>query len=271
MDKPNIISYGGGTQSTAMVLMALNGYEDMLRPDFGVFADVGGEPQFILDYVDYFIDLVKREYDFDIYKVKKGDGLEKHLLTPPKKSRNGHWFTLSVPPFYLCKEDGSVGMLSRQCTNDFKIGPINSFITQKLGRAVPYNMWIGISFDERSRMKLSRIKKRTNVYPLVERFIRRADSIKYVKEMGLRSPMRSSCVFCPYHSDEYWQWLKDYHQVEFQRACDFEHKIQNVFKTANKAYLHSSCKPLGQVQFVDENQLNMFPHMIDECDGECGI
>ena len=115
--KHDIISYGGGTQSTAMILMALNGYKGLPRPDFGVFADVGGEPQFILDYVDYFIQHVKNEYNFDIYKVQNKDGLEAHILTPPKKSRAGNFYTSSVPPFFTKNfKTGKKGMLMRQCT-----------------------------------------------------------------------------------------------------------------------------------------------------------
>lgn len=49
-----VISYGGGTQSTALILMALEGKFNLPRPDFAVFSDTGGEPEFIYDYVDYF-------------------------------------------------------------------------------------------------------------------------------------------------------------------------------------------------------------------------
>ena len=79
----NVVSYGGGTQSTAMILMALNG-EFEYKPDFGVWADVGAEPQFIYDYVYYFIDYVKQKYDFDIFVCKHKDGLEKAILSPHK-------------------------------------------------------------------------------------------------------------------------------------------------------------------------------------------
>jgi 3'-phosphoadenosine 5'-phosphosulfate sulfotransferase (PAPS reductase)/FAD synthetase len=50
----NIVSYGAGTQSTGMILMALNGEYGLPRPEFAVFSDTGAEPEFIYDYFDYF-------------------------------------------------------------------------------------------------------------------------------------------------------------------------------------------------------------------------
>jgi len=267
----NIVSYGGGTQSTAMILMALNGEYDLQRPDFGVYCDTGSEPQFINEYVDYFIEYVKNKHGFIIYKIMHKEGLEKQVLAKPKKSRAGNFYTSSVPPFYTLDQNGKKGMLNRQCTLDYKTNPIAKFITSKLGRGKKYNMWIGISFDERSRMKISTLKKRTNYYPLVENFIRRKDSIDYIVDRGLRKPQRSSCYFCPFHSDDYWLWLKKYHKKEFNRAVDFEKKVQVNIPTKDKIFLHGSCVQLDKVQFKNENQLNLFPHLIDECTGECGI
>lgn len=269
-----IVSYGGGTQSTAMILMALNGVYNLPRLDFGVWADTGGEPEFIYDYVHYFIAYVKEKYDFDIYTIKNGDGLvHKLTVSEPRKSKSGLSYTSSNLPFFTLNNDGTKGMMMRQCTSDYKTNPITKFINSKLDRREPYRMWIGISFDERSRMKVSHNKRRTNFYPLVDNFIRRTNSISYVKSHGLREPQRSSCYFCPYHSDRYWEWLKDYHPTEFDKAVEFERMVQarqNDYKTA-QIFLHRSCKTLDQVKFSNKDQLNMFPELIDECGGECGI
>lgn len=269
----NIVSYGGGTQSTALILMALNGEYGLPRPDFGVYADTGGEPEFINEYVRYFIKLVKDTFDFDIFVIQYKKGLVEEQLCEGKISKTGKIYTSSVPPYFTKDETGKVGMLNRQCTNDFKTRPINKFIKSKLARGEQYRIWIAISFDERSRMKISTDKKRINYYPLVEHFIRRNESIDYVKKWGIKTPQRSSCFFCPFHSDRYWQWLKDFHPSEFERAVDFEKTVQARPNDYNRdqIFLHRSCKPLDQVQFTDENQLNMFPELIDECGGECGI
>lgn len=270
----NIVSYGGGTQSTAMILMALNGKYGLQRPDFGVYADTGGEPEFINEYVRYFIDFVKQKYDFDIYITQYKQGIvHKLLYEEERKSKSGLGYTSSSPPYFTLNPDGTKGMMMRQCTPDFKTNPIAKLINSKLERGEKYRMWIGISFDERSRMKISTNKRRINYYPLVDNFIRRKDSIDYILSLGIKKPQRSSCYFCPFHSDRYWQWLKDFHFEEFNKACEFEKAVQarqNDYATS-KIFLHSSCKLLDQVIFTDKNQLNMFPELIDECGGECGI
>ncbi|MFA5715636.1 MAG: hypothetical protein WC998_07845 [Candidatus Paceibacterota bacterium] len=270
----NIVSYGGGTQSTAMILMALNGDYGLQRPNFGVYADTGGEPEFINEYVRYFVDYVKQKYDFDIFITKYKDGIVNKLtLEAVRKAKSGLGYTSSNPPYFTLNPDGTKGMMMRQCTVDFKTNPISKLINSKLERGENYRIWIGISFDERSRMKISMKKRRTNYYPLVDNFIRRNDSINYVKKLGIKSPLRSSCFFCPFHSDRYWQWLKDFHPSEFERAVEFEKTVQerqNDYATS-KIFLHRSCINLDQVIFTDKDQLNMFPELIDECGGECGI
>jgi hypothetical protein len=269
----NIISYGGGTQSTAMILMALEGKFNLIRPDFGVYCDTGGEPEFINNYVNYFIDFVKSKYDFTIFKIQHKTGLVDHLLNSGIRYNNeGLSYTSSIPPFYTLSPDGSIGMLNRQCTSDYKTHPINKFIRSKLKRGEIYTKWIGISFDERTRMKIG-TKKIKLYYPLVENFIVRKQSIDYVVSMGLRPPQRSSCFFCPFHSDQYWLWLKKYHPTEFYKACHLElaiQKRQSDFSTS-KYFLHRSCKNLSTINFKNESQFNLFPELIDECAGECGI
>lgn len=266
----NIVSYGGGTQSTALILMALNGEYNLPRPDFGVYADTGGEPEFINEYVRYFIDYVKQKYDFDIFIVKrKGVGLAENLMSEPKTSKQGNTYINSIIPFYV----KGMGMLKRSCTSDYKVIPVERFIKSKINKGEKIRQWMGISFDERQRVKISMEKWREYYYPLVDNKVRRIDSIEYVKSQGLKTPQRSSCTFCPFHSNNYWQWLKDYHPNEFQKVVN----IENIFRSRkmtglpNDYFLHKSCKPINEVIFSDPDQLNMFPELIDECGGECGI
>lgn len=267
-----ILSYGGGTQSTALLLLLLTGLKDYPRPEFAVWADTGAEPLFINEYVKYFSGWVKENFDFDIFRIQHKTGLLNHLTNKPSQSKSGNFRISSVPPLYtLDLVTDKIGMLQRQCTSDFKTNPINKFITGKLGRNVPYTMYIGLSFDEIQRMKISNLKKRTNSYPLIEMKIRRQDSIRLVIESGLKPPQRSSCFFCPYHSNTYWKWLKKFHPSEFFKACRLEITLQKHSLTNNPVFLHKSCVPLSSVDFSEPNQLDMFPELIDECGAECGI
>lgn len=277
----NIVSYGGGTQSTALIIMALEGDYNLTRPDFAVYSDTGAEPEFVNEYIRYFIAYVKEKYDFDIFTTMHKQGLVEHLKSGKKQDRNGEFYTSSVPPLFTLNEKGEKGMLMRQCTYDFKTNPCNKLINSKLQRGEHYNLWKGISFDERSRAKISTDKKKTFIYPLVDNYINRVDSINYLKSKGVRPAQRSSCFFCPFHSDRYWIWLRKYHLSEFQRAVEMETVINNLgdkgrVKTGTgfsyyQYFLHSSCVPLDKVQFNNENQLDMFTELIDECNAECGI
>jgi len=271
----DIISYGVGTQSTGLILMALNNEFELKRPEFAVFADTGAESEFIYDYFDYFQKYCKKHYGFDIYLTqKKGISLLDNLTAPQKESRNG-FYTSSVPPFFTLNADGSKGMLNRQCTSDYKTNPTNSFINKQIEKKVKYNLWLGMSFDERSRMRINTNKRRVNYYPLVNNFVIRKMTIDYCKEKGIKSPQRSSCFFCPFHSPRYWKWLKKEHKSEFIRACELEEKIQSMQNhnsiLKSIPFLHRSCKPLGEIDFDIDTQLDMFPELIDECEGYCGI
>lgn len=270
-----VVSYGGGTQSTAMILMCLEGVDGFERPDFGVYSDTGAEPQFINRYVEYFIDYVKRVYDFNIYRVQHADGLVKRIITIPKVRRDSEFYAVSSPPFYTKNRvTGAVGMLMKQCTGHFKQDPVRKAVTARLGRAVYHEMLIGISFDERERVRISPHKRRIYKYPLVDAEVSRSESIQYIKSLGLRPAQRSSCYFCPYHSDKYWIWLRRWHPSEFRRAIQLERIIQtNMDKvgSAIQLYLHRSCVNIKHAVFRNETQINLFPELIEECDGECGI
>lgn len=80
----------------------------------------------------------------------------------------------------------------------------------------------------------------------------RADCLRWMADHGYPQPPKSSCYFCPYHSDAHWQRMKDQQPYEWQRAVEFERDIQrrareedNVMKGA--PYLHSARVPLDQV------------------------
>jgi hypothetical protein len=272
----NVISYGAGTQSTALILMALNGEYNLPRPDFAVFSDTGGEPKFILEYFDYFQKYCKEKYDFDIYKTsKKGVLLVEKITSEQLKSRKGNFYTSSVPPFFTLNPDGTRGMLMRQCTGDYKTHPTNSFIKSKVNKGDKINLWLEISFDERSRMRISTVKWRINKYPLVDNFINRKMAIDYVRTLNIEMPQRSSCFFCPFHSDRYWKWLRDNHRDEFINAVELERKVQSLQNTnsilKSVPFLHRSCISLDKIDFDSDTQLDMFPELIDECEGYCGI
>ena len=162
----------------------------------------------------------------------------------------------------------------RQCTGDFKTHPTNSFIKKQINRKEEFNLWMGISFDERERMRISTDKRRVNYYPLVDNFLNRRQVIDYTVSKGVKQPLRSSCFFCPFHSDRYWKWLQKEHKSEFIKACEFESKVQQLQSDNSilkyKPFLHRSCKSLSEINFDLDTQMQ-FPELIEEREGYCGI
>lgn len=262
--KHNVVMYGAGTQSTGMILMALNGKFDT-KPDFAVFSDTGAEPQHVLDYNKYFTEYVKKEFNFDIITVQN-----KNLDREINDYLNGKIKRVSAIPLRT-----ETGMLMRQCTQDYKIIPSNKLIKEKLGirrKNVEQHKivakWMGISLDEIQRLKTSLEWWNVLVYPLIEKGYRRDDTINYVKKHGLKEPPRSACYFCPFHSPSYWEYLYKEHPKEWKKAIAFDDKIRNYKGLKQKAYLHRSLQPLKDIDF--NYQTNLID-MIDECDGYCGI
>lgn len=264
--KHHVVLYGAGTQSTGMILMALQG-DYKWKPDFAVFSDTGAEPRSVIEYKEYFAEYVKKEFDFDIYTVSRGN-LQKDTIDYLDGNRKR---VASIPLFT------ETGMLWRQCTEDYKIDPANKFVKKYLGikrkndfqnKNVAY--WKGISVDEMQRMNKSDLWWNSFVFPLIENRMRREDTIRYVLNHGLKLPPRSACKFCPFHSSSYWKHLHDNEPEEFQEAVEFDEAIRNHPKLKQKCYVHKDLIPLKDINF---NQIDLMKEieMIEECGGNCGV
>jgi hypothetical protein len=136
-------------------------------------------------------------------------------------------------------------------------------------------LWMGISMDEMQRMRESQDWYAFIRYPLIEMEMVRNESIKFVERFGLPTPPRSACTFCPYHNNNEWKRIKKNFPDEFQKVIRLEEKLQEGLKEnpAMKGvpYFHRSCKPIGEVNFGEE-QYGLFNEgFLNECDGVCGI
>lgn len=256
----NVLSFGGGVQTTALALMVLEGAIE--RPDVAIFADTQWETKDTYEYVDR-VERMWIAQGLKFIRVTVGD-IRNDSLSPKKR-----W--ASMPLFTL--NNGVKGMLMRQCTNEYKIQPIiqgiRRFIGLKPRQRMKHhiNMWLGITTDEAHRMKDNRIKWITNVYPLIERKISRRDCKNYLKPLGFGDTPKSACIGCPYHSDNFWRSLKEDSPDEFANAVEYDNDVRKT-RVALKSpvFLHRSCKPLGEVKLDREPDL-----FGNECEGLCGL
>lgn len=264
----HVLLFGGGTQSSALLLMALKGEINGVIPDYIIFADTGWEPQYVYDWVEKMND-VAGSFGKEIVYTSVGNIREDIL-----KGLDGSRFA-SIP-FFIKDEDGNMGMVRRQCTREYKIAPINKKIRELLG----YNprqkvkevvhIWKGISTDEIQRVKPSREIWQVAEHPLIEVVnVDRSACVAYVERMGLGTPSKSSCIGCPYHDDSMWRDMKLNDPASFSDAVYIDRQIKKLPHFKGEAYLHRSGKPLDEVYFQeDQMDIDMF---INECEGMCGV
>jgi len=276
-----ILSLGAGVQSSTLALMAA--YGEIEPIDAAVFADTQSEPQSVTEWLEVLRELVlAAPHPFKIHTVTAGS-LEK-VSTTVRTSRNtGDQYVRAMIPAFVARPAGGHGLLARRCTAEYKIRPLLS-ATRKLAgvkrgcKEVVCQTLIGISFDEVQRMKPSREPWTENVWPLIDLRMTREDCLRWMESKGFPRPPRSSCVFCPFHSDAEWRRLKTEEPEEFARSVLFERNMQAALrqstggaKLMGDAFLHASLKPLDQVDFADQKghiQIDMFGN---ECEGLCGV
>lgn len=261
------ISLGAGLQSTALLVCSERGLHGVPKADVAIFADTGDEPAWVYEHLDVLGFWAKTP----IRVVRKGclsdDMIARHR---GEKSR------LACIPAFTKGDDGREAMLRRQCTREYKIEPIEKMVRELLGYKPRQRIresvqcLLGISVDEASRMRPSRTRWITNAYPLVDANLTRGRCAEIIEAAGLPVPKKSSCVFCPYHSDGYWQTLKQEHPGEFAKAVAFDREIRDMSMSGMErpAFLHRTLQPLDQVDFDERTRLPLFD---EECDGYCGV
>jgi hypothetical protein len=286
----NVLSLGAGVQSTALYMMAMKGLVDPI--DLAVFADVGDEPASVYKHLAwmrslggppiYVISIGQLSHD-----LIQGRGATGYSTLKP----NGQRFA-SIPAFTSTVDGAPGGMTKRQCTQEYKLEPINKFLRQavmglKYRQRSPSEQrilqFIGISLDEvrRSIAVTDRNKDKawTKVrFPLIEKFLTREQIKTWLSKQNIPHQVpRSSCVECPFHKNIEWQRLKDEEPADFARAVAIDKAIRdpNARCTAGMRqalYLHRSCKPLDEVDFktgaAEDLQQNL--GFWQECSGLCG-
>jgi hypothetical protein len=282
----NIISLGCGVQSTAMYYMSSMGI--LPRADYAIFADTGGERRATLKYLKVLQQWQKKNNGIPIIVVRKRN-LHKDLLKG-LNSKQAEYFA-SIPAFTK-NADGTIGMLRRQCTGEYKIWQVDQAIRELYNlkprqRNVPTIIWKGITLDEVERASLpaKNEKWKTFYYPFLKIFTRvgshewdhtsgidkmyRSHVIEWFKRMGLPCPPKSSCFFCPYMSDKAWAEMKKNDPEEFKLAVRIDKRIRNSTAEGinSPIYLHHSCVPLDEIDFEkNQSEINW-----GECSGNCHL
>lgn len=259
------LSLGAGVQSTALLILSAGGKAP--RADVAIFADTQDEPLWVYDHLEK----LEAWSPIEIVRVTQGcisdDVIARH---------RGQRKRFAAIPAFTSNSDGSGGMLRRQCTREYKIEPIQRYVKTRMGYAKGQVVkehaiaMIGISWDELDRMAPSRERWITKEYPLVDERLSRGQCADIIKSTGFTVPKKSSCVFCPYHSDAYWLDIKANYPQEWNRAVRIDIEIRDMSMSGidRPIFLHRSLRPLTDVALRHENQMELFA---EECAGVCGV
>ena len=256
-------------QSTALYLMS--SMRQFERADVAIFADPCAEHEDTYKVLDWLLEWSKQCADAVPIEVVKTN-IKDDVLNGV--NARGSSF-VSLPTFTI-NEQGEMGMVRhRQCTGDYKITPIYKKVRELYGlkprqRLPKTEMWLGISMDEYSRMKPNKHTKITNRFPLIEMEMSRTDCKRFFEDNGFITPVKSACVFCPFHSDKMWIDLKKENGQAWELVKEVDKSLRERINNGmrNQQYLHSSCKPIDEVIFKHEDQIDMFDN---ECEGHCGL
>jgi hypothetical protein len=218
MNKPHIVCFGGGVDSTAMVLGLIEKNEPI---DLILFADTGGERPSTYQHIENFSNyLVKNNYpEIVIVKSKNKEG-EVVTLEEDCLKRN-------------CLPSIAYGF--KTCSSHFKIRPQDKYCNHwqpaidwwKTGeKCVKY-----IGYDAGETRRAENAAKRDDPkydhkYPLIEWQWERQDCLDIIAKHGISNVGKSACFFCPSSRPKEIVDLYEKHPDLVQRALNMEKQAE---------------------------------------------
>lgn len=275
-----IILLGLGVQSTALYLMSSMGM--IPKADLAIFVDTGKEGTGTYQYLRFLQNWQAGNNGLPL-TVLTGKNLYQDLLHPSYAER-----PTSIPAFTY-NPDGTIGMLRRQCTSEYKIRVMDDYIRNsiyglpKYARRPETALWYGITTDEIERLSFPREAWKVNTYPFAGYYtthggateklewskpMARQDVIRWYVLHELPVPPKSACVFCPYQSDASWAIRKKLFPDDFAAAIAVDNAIRNSTQAGihYPVFLHRSCRPLESVEFDSRGDTQW-----GECSGTCHV
>lgn len=250
-----ILSYGGGVQSSALIILAALG--EIPPIDYALFANTGDDSEHpgTLTYVREIMIPWAAKHGIEVKELRRylRDGSEQTLWGRIMDHKGD---TLREPiPIY-----GYSGKpMRRSCTADHKIKVVGKWIEKNYDKSVlPIEVCVGISVDEIERAGRGRDERwEKRVYPLLDIGYHRSHCIGVFERVGLPVPPKSSCFFCPFHSLKTWRVLRRDEPELFEKAAQLEDKLLERRRNREKGevYLTGTGKPLREVITAEQDEL----------------
>lgn len=198
-----VLSYGGGTQSTAMLILIYEGW--ISKPDIVIHSDTGSELPETVEFIQTAKEFVETKLKIPFAIVNSHRG--------------------SLHEDYLSK--GNIPIIgSRSCTGNFKIAPQRRLIRSIVGRKNKHlaTCMVGITTDEARRRTESDVKWCSLEYPLLDEFAYSRSECITLNAIHGWTVGKSGCFCCPYQGGKQWLDLKNNYPELFEIAVEMETK-----------------------------------------------
>lgn len=257
MKEMNLVCYGGGTNSTALLIECM---KRGIKVDLVLFADTGGEKPQTYNYVSI----------FNEWLINNG---MPGITTVQAVNKAGEKITLEESLIKLCTLP-SVAYGFKTCSQRFKIAPQDKFLNNhpavldhwKAGGKV--TKLIGYDAGESHRTKKDHTDDKYDFdYPLVRWGMGREECVKTITDAGLCLPGKSSCYFCPNSRPSEIKQLSVVYPELMERALAMEANANLThIKGLGRSY---AWKDLVSNDDMFKDQYQFTPEMSCDCyDGE---
>jgi len=264
-----VISYGGGVQSTAMLVLAAQGKLPHGPYTAALFSNVGDDSEHpaTLKYVRDVAIPWAASNGLEVVELARvmRDGSKRTLWEDLMRDSR----TINIP---VRMANGAPG--NRNCTHTYKMKVVGKWLKER-GASVdnPATVAIGISTDEIIRVNNKKAQQYEKpVYPLIDLGLDRSRCMSVIAEAGLPVPPKSSCFFCPFHRPQMWAEMRRDEPELFEKAAVLEETLNERRERLGKdhVYLTRFAQPLREAISSADQMLPIFAPDTDTCDeGYC--
>jgi hypothetical protein len=234
-------SCGGGRQSAGIAALISMG--ELPKPDHVCMVALEWEIRTVWPYVNQYIRPAVEALGISFTAIPRAKYATKDFF-------GGELGVTPLIPAYT-NQSGKVSKLNEWCSGEWKRDvAIRWAAEQEDWKARGVVNWIGISTNERGRVRQPRRQWFQLRYPLItDRPTHVLGCLLAVEKMGWPQPPRSRCRHCPNQSDSEWAELTP---EEWELACQTDEYVRSIDP---HAFLHKQCIPLRQVvlNVADDN------------------
>lgn len=235
---PVAVSYGAGTNSTAMLVGLVQRGEPV---DVILFADTGGERPRTLQYRDM----------FSAWLVEHGYPA---IVTVYPRNEAGDIITLEQD----CLDRGALPSIvygCKSCSDRFKQRPQHNYLVE-WAPSWPVMKLLGFDADEPHRGQSSPNPKYVNRFPLLEWDWDRQNCKREILAAGLPLPGKSACFFCPSTTKPEVNQLQREYPEMIERAIAMERKAKPNLITIQGLGRHWSWEDIAKQTDVFDDGCN---------------